>query len=239
MKPLIGITVDCEFDPDDARTRGKLTLNWNYAQAVADAGGIPLLIPPMADMESISKLIHGWLIPGGNDIDAKEFGQENHPTVKPIEPERFEGEKRLYSMIPENLPVFGICYGCQFINVMHGGSLIQDIPSEGDHFATHTGGPLQKYKIEETSRIAELAGATTIEGRSYHHQAVGEVGRGLAVVGRGEDEIVEAIEGTERPWLIGLQWHPERTMEDQVTRNLFEKFVSASAEYARGHEAVH
>ncbi len=232
MKPLIGITVDCEFDPEDARTRGKLTLNWNYAQAVADAGGIPILIPPMADVAVISKLIHGWLIPGGNDIDAKEWGEENHPTVTPIERERFEGEKRLYAAIPGDLPVFGICYGCQFINVMQGGSLIQDIPSAGDDYATHTGGPMQTYQIDEGSKIAALAGSTTIEGKSYHHQAVGKVGTGLQVVGRGEDGIVEAIEATDRPWLIGLQWHPERTLEDSATRNLFMNFIRASMEYA-------
>ncbi len=231
MKPIIGITVDCEHDPENARTRGKLSLNWNYAQAVADAGGVPLLIPPMADMEAVASMIHGWLIPGGNDIDAKEFGEENHPTVVPIEPERFNGEKRLYSEVPGDLPVFGICYGCQFINVVRGGSLIQDIPSVGD-FDTHTGGVLQKYSLDANSKVAQLAGVTEMSGKSYHHQAVGRIGKGLTVVGKGEDGIIEALEATDRPWMIGLQWHPERTFEDSATHKLFVSFIEAAKEYA-------
>ncbi|POA77941.1 gamma-glutamyl-gamma-aminobutyrate hydrolase, partial [Pseudomonas protegens] len=78
-KPIIGITVDCTHDPEDVRTRGKLELNWNYAQAVVDAGGVPIMIPPIADMDVIAAMIDGWLIPGGDDIDASRFGQENHP----------------------------------------------------------------------------------------------------------------------------------------------------------------
>src|SRR5688572_2801528 len=95
MKPIIGITVDFKPEPENERTKGALTLNWNYAQAVADSGGVPLLIPPQADAGAVLKVIDGLMIPGGNDIDASHWGEENHPSVKPIEKERFAIEQRL------------------------------------------------------------------------------------------------------------------------------------------------
>src|SRR5690242_5783969 len=96
MKPLIGITIDAQPDPTDERSNGKLQLNWNYAEAIADAGGIPLLIPPMADMDAIAQIIHGWLIPGGLDIDAKHWGEENHPKNELMANARHEADRRLY-----------------------------------------------------------------------------------------------------------------------------------------------
>ena len=230
-KPLIGITVDCNHDPEDPRTRGKLELNWNYAQAVADAGGVPILIPPTADMSVIAKLIDGWVIPGGNDIDAKHFGEQNHPKVTPIEEERFLGEKALYEQIPADLPVLGICYGCQFINVMRGGKLIQHLPDAVGH-ETHTGGTLEDYSIDDTSKLSAAAGATAMKGKSYHHQAIGELGSDLRIVARHQDGTVEAIEAPDKPWLIGVQWHPERLLEDAATFALFKSFIEAASKFA-------
>lgn len=230
MKPIIGISVDCKQEPDDARTGGKLTLNWNYAQAVAEAGGVPILIPPTADMVAVAEIIDGWLIPGGDDIDAKHFGEENHPKVELQDPARFDGEARLYKAAPKDLPIFGICYGCQFVNVMRGGSLVQHLPDVVGH-EEHTGGTVQGYQLESNSRVANIIGDTAIEGKSYHHQAVGRVGSGLEVVAKNEDGTVEAVEAQDHPWLIGLQWHPERTLSDPKTRKIFTDFVDAANRY--------
>ncbi|HTQ08860.1 MAG TPA: gamma-glutamyl-gamma-aminobutyrate hydrolase family protein [Fimbriimonadaceae bacterium] len=236
MRPFIGITVDSIHEPGEPRTHGKLSLNWNYAQAIADAGGNPLLIPPMADMEAVAKIIDGWLIPGGNDIDAARFGEENHETVKTIDPARYEGEERLYQTLAEDVPVFGICYGCQFLNVARGGTLIQHLPDVVEHEA-HAGGTLERYEIDE-SRLQEAIGQASIEGKSYHHQAVKSLGANLRVVARAGDGIVEAVEATDRPWLIGVQWHPERTLEDPATRRLFESFVNAARRRAESRETL-
>ncbi|AIE86215.1 gamma-glutamyl-gamma-aminobutyrate hydrolase family protein [Fimbriimonas ginsengisoli] len=232
MKPIIGITVDCHHDPEDPRTRGKLELNWNYAQAVSDAGGVPVLIPPTADMEVLAGVIHGWLIPGGNDIDAANFGEENHPKVKLQDPSRFVGEKSLFEAIDSEMPVLGICYGCQFLNVARGGTLEQHLPDRVGH-EIHTGGTMQSYPLAE-SRLREIVGVPEMTGKSYHHQAVGQVGEALAVVSKHEDGTVEAVEATDRPWMIGVQWHPERTLEDEATRRLFREFVLAAARFAEG-----
>ncbi len=231
MKPIIGISVDCEKDPADERTRGKLTLNWNYAQAVSDAGGVPILIPPTADMEVVSSLIHGFLIPGGNDIDASRWGEANHPKAVLQDPTRYEAEAALLAILDKDVPVLGICYGAQFLNVNFGGTLVQHLPDVVGH-ETHAGGTLQEYELEPHSRLAEAMGGTKVQGKSYHHQAVGEPGENLRVVARNQDGTVEAVESTDRPWLIGVQWHPERTSADPATAKLFRDFVDAARRYA-------
>lgn len=231
-KPVIGITVECKHLPQDERTRGSFSLNWNYAQAIAEAGGVPIVIPPTADPNAIARMIDGWLIPGGYDIDASNFGEENHAKVELQDPSRFESEQALMKAVDPEMPIFGICYGCQFLNVARGGTLEQHIPDRvgANH---HTGGTLETLRIENESRLARAADAAEMKGKSYHHQAVGEVGAGLKVVARHEDGTVEAIEATDRPWLIGVQWHPERSLEDPATRRLFESFVQAAAEFKR------
>ena len=69
MKPFIGITVDSKVNPENDRTNGTLELNWNYAQRVAEAGGVPVLLPPQADPEAVVAKLDGLMIPGGADID--------------------------------------------------------------------------------------------------------------------------------------------------------------------------
>ncbi len=230
MKPIIGITVDCTHEPENFRTRGKLELNWNYAQAVSDAGGVPILIPPTADMAQISQIIHGWLIPGGDDIDAAQFGEENHPAVQLQDPARFESEASLLKVVDKDLPVLGICYGCQFMNVTRGGKLIQHLPDEVGH-SEHSEGTLQEYQIDGGSKLAAVIAVQSVAGKSYHHQAVSELGADLTIVARSDDGTVEALEATDRPWMIGVQWHPERTLEDPASRRLFEDFVNAAREF--------
>lgn len=230
MKPVIGISVDCKHDPSDLRYGGKLELNWNYAEAVSRAGGVPILVPPTADMAVVAPLIDGWLIPGGADIDAKHFGQPNHPKAELQDPARFDAEARLFQVIPPDLPVLGICYGCQFLNVMGGGDLIQHVPDVVGHEA-HSGGTLQEYAIEQSSQLAGLVGTNLMKGKSYHHQAIGRIASDYRVVGRHPDGTVEAIESTGRPWVIGVQWHPERSPEDGPTQRLFEEFVAAATRF--------
>lgn len=230
MKPLIGITVDAAPDSADARTGGVLTLNWNYAQCIADAGGVPVLIPPMADMRAVAEAIHGWLIPGGLDIDPKRFGQPSHPNTVVQPPNRYEGEAELLARLDPDAPVLGICYGCQFLNVARGGTLNQHLPDTVGH-ESHTGGTLQQYRLE-ASKLADWLASGSVSGKSYHHQAVDELGEGLAVSARADDGTVEAIEATDRPWMIGVQWHPERTFDDPATRVIFNRFIAAAAAFA-------
>jgi gamma-glutamyl-gamma-aminobutyrate hydrolase PuuD len=194
---------------------------------VAKAGGVPLLIPPTADASAVVPLLDGFLIPGGRDIDATRWGEANHPEVEPQDPARFEIEAEIYRLASPNLPIFGICYGCQFLNVVRGGTLIQHLPDVVGH-GEHTNGTLQEYALDPTSRLAQETTAERVAGKSFHHQAVGRLGQGLRVTAHAPDGTVEAIEATDRAWAIGVQWHPERTPEDPATQELFRAFIRAA-----------
>ena len=229
-KPIIAITVESRREKENARTGGKIDLNWNYAQVVADAGGVPLVVPPVADMAEVAALADGWLIPGGDDLAPSLWGDEIHSKASLQDGTRFDAERRLFEALPPEVPVLGICYGCQALNVLRGGSLDQHIPDALGH-EEHAGGTMQRYLVDVDSRLSQSAQTVVMTGKSYHHQAVSRLGSGLRVVARAEDGTVEAVEAVDRPWMIGVQWHPERTPDDPATRRLFERFVEAAAEY--------
>ncbi len=231
MKPLIGITVESEFDGANDRSNGKLILNWNYAEQVALAGGNPILITPLTDLDWAAKHIDGWLIPGGADMDASHFGEENHSKVELMNPRRWDMEDQLYRLVDAEMPVFGICFGCQFLNVQRGGSLIQHLPDVVDH-DEHSNGTMQGYELVGASKLSQFTQSEHVEGRSYHHQAVNRVGDGLSVVAKHHDGTVEGVEDATKPFFVGVQWHPERTPDDAATQNLFRAFIDAARTYA-------
>jgi len=228
--PVIGITADVKTNDGDARTPHDLRVKGNYAQAIAEAGGLPILVPPDAAAEEIVELIDGLLIPGGDDIDPVHFGQALHPEALLQNPLRYRAESALYRAAPKALPIFGICYGCQFINVMQGGTLIQHLPDLTGAMK-HTGGEVQKYELEPESRVAKAIGSNHAEGKSYHHQAIEQPGRDVRITGHAEDGTAEAIEVADRDWTVAVQWHPERTLDDEAMRRLFRAFVEEAAAY--------
>lgn len=228
-KPLIGITVD--LYPADEPIGPEYRLRKNYAQCIVDAGGVPIIIPANAPIEEIAPLLDGWLIPGGSDIDPVQFGAERHSECKLQDPSRFATEKALFEALPKTVPILGICYGSQFLNVVLGGDLVQHLPDGLGH-DQHSGGTIQEYAISPNSKFAEIVGSTSLTGRSYHHQALGKVAPGLQVVARHEDGTIEAVEATtDERWLFATQWHPERMPETTGTKNLFESFIKAAAAF--------
>ncbi len=231
IQPIIGITCDL-YDSleSDTAIGAEYKLRENYCLRVLKAGGVPVIIPPCTDMKTVAEFIDGWLIPGGKDIDAAKYHEQNHEMSDLQNPQRWEGEKALYDAVDPNMPILGICYGCQFMNVAEGGSMIQHLPdSLGNH--VHEGGTLQTYKVAPDSKTAQMMGVVQAHGKSYHHQAIGEIGRGLRIVSKHEDGTVEAVESTERPWVIGVQWHPERTPDEPASQNLFASFISAARDF--------
>jgi putative glutamine amidotransferase len=225
-RPLIALTCDLRHGSEDERTGGKLELNLNYARMVADAGGNPVLVTPVTDLDDLAPLINGWLITGGRDIDASRFGQTNHPSVELQSPTRWETERRLFDSLPVDRPILGVCYGSQFLNVVLGGDLEQHLPDRLGH-EDHTHGAVQTYEVVPGTRLHAIVG-DRLSGKSYHHQAVGSTAPGLIVSARHPDGTIEAIESPDR-WLIGVQWHPERSLEDDPrNRKLVEAFVAAA-----------
>jgi len=234
MKPIIAIT--SEVKPvADPRTAGVIEVNINYTEMVMRAGGVPIILPPNTEVGPLLEFVDGWLIPGGRDIDARNFGEANHPEVELQIPSRYEFEEQFYRQIDREMPVLGICYGCQFLNVVSGGSLIQHLP-DFEQLETHTGGEIQEYHIDAGSKVADALGVQEVSGKSYHHQAIKSPGRDVNVVGHHSDGTVEAIEIEGRPFVLGVQWHPERTPDDPATQKLFSDFVAQAKKF---HEDKH
>lgn len=237
MKPVIGITTFISDEGPDATARFLLNLKANYVEAIVRSGGVPIIIPPFADPLSIIPMLDGIMVPGGDDIDACHFGEENHPKASLQTPLQYETDSNLLKALPADLPYLGICYGCQILNVVMGGTMNQHIPDD-PAAAIHTGGPLQTYRLEPGSLISRVMGSDTVTGKSFHHQAIKQPGSGLRSVGWFEDGTIEAVEATDREWTIGVQWHPERTYESGDSKSLFDGFVAAAARHQLHRQAA-
>lgn len=232
MRPLIGVTGNIGTVVGDKNEGQRVHLYRHYLECLVEAGAFAVIVPHRIP-QIVAGMLDGWLIPGGDDLDPARWGEERHPETKLEDPSRVDFEMELWDQLDPAMPVLGICYGCQFLNVVHGGTVLQHVPDVVGN-GSHSGGTLQHYRIEPGSKLSEaLAGATEVEGKSFHHQAVGRLGDGLRVVANHEDGIVEGVERTDSRWVVGVQWHPERTPESAESQNLFRAFVHQAEAYRR------
>ncbi|MCX7048631.1 MAG: gamma-glutamyl-gamma-aminobutyrate hydrolase family protein [Candidatus Sumerlaeota bacterium] len=220
-KPLIGIA---------SLTDG------NYVRAIRESGAIPVILPNAdgnaAMVDEYLNRLDGLLMPGGPDIPPSEWNEQPHPTTKVLEDDRYHFEKALISAWIKRTrkPLLGICLGSQWINVAHGGSLVQDIPSE---FSVIHRDTTHSITLEAGSRLAGIFGETTFEVNSRHHQAVRKLGEGLRIVAKSPEGIVEATETTDpNRFLFGVQWHPEKLFfTDPRQQKIFKAFIDAASQH--------
>ncbi|MGB9724641.1 MAG: gamma-glutamyl-gamma-aminobutyrate hydrolase family protein [Chloroflexia bacterium] len=207
-----------------------------YVEAVIQAGGTPLLIPPLTEREALAALLgrlDGLILTGGLDLPPDWYGQEPHPSTKLADPRRLAGDRLLAEMaLASPIPILAVCMGCQLLNIALGGDLIQDIPSQVAGALSHA--PKETFhpvRIEPGSRLAGIVGREELEVNSSHHQAVGRPGKGLRVVARAPDGVIEAVEGEGKRFLLGVQWHPERLSGREAHLALFRALVGAAKGY--------
>jgi len=212
-RPVIAITGNY----DD----GSLKLLDRYYKSIVEAGGVPVVIPPVTDKDIIINTldnVDALLLSGGGDINPLWVGEEPSPRLHSINRERDEAEL-LTAVLAYNrqLPILGICRGIQTLVAALGGTLLQDIEeSMGSHFklikhsqdadrdeCTHT------VKIEPDTLLSHIFGSDHLTVNSFHHQAVKEPGERLRICALAPDGTIEAVESTEHKPLLGVQWHPE------------------------------
>lgn len=235
MKPLIGITTNQSTNVNGHPT---VMLMQSYINAIMQAGGVPVLIPSMIHNDGWDALysrLDGVLFSGGGDIAHEHFSGEPHPRVYDVEPERDSIElKMIQASVSDGKPFLGICRGAQLVNVGLGGTLYTHIPDQLPNALDHAyPGYLRtvlvhEVKIEEGTRIAEALGEPIVKVNSLHHQGLKDIAPPLRVTGHAPDGLVEAVELPDHPFGIAVQWHPEWLTDQEVTRNLFRKFVEAA-----------
>ena len=233
-QPVIGLTLDAE-PPGGYSKLPWYAIRENYCDAVARAGGLPVLLPHEVEQaEAYLRVIDGLIVTGGAfDVDPALFGAETrHATVTTKDRRtRFELAVTRRALTADK-PVLGICGGQQLLNVALGGTLIQHIPDEVPGALAHEQKtprhePAHTVRFTEGTRLREIAGAPEAPVNSTHHQAVKAAAPGLVVDATAPDGVIEGIEDPGRRFCIGVQWHPEYAISD-ADRRLFAAFIAAA-----------
>lgn len=211
-RPVIGITGNY----------GDLTckLAEGYYKSVLKAGGIPIIIPPLADTDAIINtldIIDGLILSGGGDYDPRYANEEPDPKLGEINEERDLPELFITRLAyNRQIPILGICRGIQTLAMALGGKVKQDITDIAtlNHSQKEERNvPTHNVIIEKDSILSQLYKLTdknaTLKVNSFHHQAVCDCGDKFRVVAKSEDGIIEAMESREFKSIIGVQWHPE------------------------------
>lgn len=239
LAPLIGITCEAVSDHKDFADYA-LVCDHRYALAVKDAGGHPVLLPIAHNRKVLDRYlqgIDGLVIVGGDDVDPQLYGETPSRRTRVMFPKRTAFESWLYQAGKEQgLPILGICYGMQLINVLEGGTLYQHLsPSRKGPRVDHQGRKSGEHKVDllPRTRLRRILRVPEASVPTQHHQGVREVAPGFQASAVTEDGVVEAIEKPSAPEILAVQWHPERRPESPLTRKLFRAFVRTCDRYRR------
>jgi putative glutamine amidotransferase len=240
QKPLIGVTCRTHvIPPGEAGADSGIAFlgQKEYVDAVVRAGGNPVFLPSVVSDDYVAQVlraIDGVLATGGNDDDPGRYGQEPHAKLGFVDHVKGRFESALLrGALEAGLPILGICGGHQALNTACGGTLHQDIAACTGSSMAHVvrmtePRPCHTVDIAPGSRLFALYGAERIRVNSTHHQAVDKAGKGLSVTAHAPDSVVEAIERAGEPFVVGVQWHPERlAAQDEASQRLFDAFVEA------------
>jgi len=238
--PLIGVTTSemrpaayAKPQPEGDPAQVEMALGMVYMRAVELAGGLPVVLPPLAT-ERIAPLVEqlaGICLSGGPDLAPEGYGAAPDPHLGPTEPELDAFETALVRQADRlGLPVLGICRGLQALNVARGGTLHQHLPDLTDHTIDHrqtAAGHVETHdvRIAPDSRLAGILGTTETRVNSFHHQAIDRLGTGLRAVAWAPDGMIEAVEVDAERLVLGVQWHAEGLVGRPEQLALFETLV--------------
>jgi len=250
--PLIAITTT--LVPSGAHGLPHVLLGAQYVAAVEQLGASAVLLSPAHEPRSIARLLDlcdGLLLTGGEDVDPTRYGEEPHPLCGPPNPERDAMElAALTHALERPMPVLAICRGMQLLNVARGGTLYQDLESERPSSVLHEQTQpvyerAHSARVQPGTRMHAITGRDELRINSFHHQGVQRLAESLQASVWAEDGLIEAVEDRERPWVVGVQWHPERGESAapgdrrDPDRRLIWAFVQACAEHAERRSANH
>jgi len=204
---------------------------------INELGALPVVLPdvPGAKGEDYVDLFDALIIPGGPDADPTFYGEEPSRHIGSTNYKRDVFEAELFkAFYKAGKPIFGICRGCQFINILMGGSVYQDLAADNpDSYIRHSQGadgsyPTHHVEVAKGSSLYKSLGATAYVN-SRHHQGIKKVGEGLTVTAKAADGVVEAVE-TADGQIVAVQWHPENMWQEHAEmRRLFEDFIGRVA----------
>jgi putative glutamine amidotransferase len=215
-RPWIGLTAD--FADDFAK------LKRPYLDMVAAAGGVPMILPPQAELrEAMLERLDGVIVTGGPDIDVSQWSVPLHPQAECMPHERQQAEFALLDALasrPE-IPVLGICLGMQLMGVHRGNPLIQHLADVLPNADRHRNGGEHMIAAIKDSPL------TSGRVRSWHHQALGAA-EGFEVIAHSDDGVIEGIADPQRNFYVGVQWHPERTPWEETGLGVLQRLIAAA-----------
>ncbi|MDO4267037.1 MAG: gamma-glutamyl-gamma-aminobutyrate hydrolase family protein [Eubacteriales bacterium] len=215
MLPKIGITTMNTKNPNSGALLS--TNGWTYTNAVSKGGGLPLLLPAVTDerqLDAMAEACDGFIFSGGVDVTPCCYGEMAHPLVGDTSLSLDRSQIGLMKrVIKARKPFLAICRGHQVLNVACGGTLYQDNSLHGENTARHMirddrGDVSHQVSIVPDSALYGMFGGR-IWVNSYHHQSIRVLGDGLKITATADDGIIEAVELTDYPYGLGIQWHPE------------------------------
>lgn len=201
--------------------------------SVRAAGGAPLALTPAEDEREIEKLatkLDGFVFAGGQDIAPSFYGEESRGSRAPdIERDHFE-TALCRAALERDKPLLGICRGCQLLNVVLGGTLIQDLPAVDEKWKLHSRSDVMRGYVHEVKILSPWLfpnhSGETMPVNSMHHQAIGRLSKHLQAAAVADGGIIEAVSAPAYKWAVGVQWHPECLAEDDaVQMDIFRALV--------------
>jgi putative glutamine amidotransferase len=233
-QPLIGLSAYCEEARWGYWRSPAVLLPANYAEQVAAAGGVPVLLPPLPGVAAAVDRLDGLLLTGGGDIDPDRYGAQLHPRTSRVNAPRDAAELEvLDAAMAAGLPVLGVCRGMQLVNVARGGTLCQHLPDDGGHTPVPGTFGSHPVRVAPGTRLAGILGANGdgVDVPTAHHQAIDRLGDGLVATAWAEDGVIEAVERTDTggSFFVAVQWHPEAGADPRLIKALVAAASSSMA----------